>query len=230
VILSITMILILALLAVTTTAWLSVYESGFANLHSSIHPKYSRSCNQDGRTRGIAIADSSLVLAITTKTLGFGSFEESFVSTTELHSTSPVHVDYYKEEDMIQPVSKNDVLCFLFLETNDDAHFNHGETCVPVVAGNIVSFDGSTPHNTVIRSGSVSLLGPLNAEELGWTVGRELLHNAVTPTSAPTSAPTNATVPTSATPTAPTPASSASTVGLGFAAIFGLVLIGYLLV
>jgi len=51
------------------------------------------------------------------------------------------------------------------LETNPDAHFDVDETCLPIVRGAMIVFDGRSPHNTVLRSSptvkgaGVSLIG-----------------------------------------------------------------------
>ena len=51
------------------------------------------------------------------------------------------------------------------LETNPDAHFDVDETCLPIVRGAMIVFDGRSPHNTVLRSlptvkgAGVSLIG-----------------------------------------------------------------------
>ena len=41
-----------------------------------------------------------------------------------------------------------------YLETDDD------ELCIPLVEGSAVSFNGGLPHRTVVKSGSVKLVGP----------------------------------------------------------------------
>ena len=60
---------------------------------------------------------------------------------------------------------------FIFGNTNDDAYFetDDGELCVPAVKGTLLSFDGSIPHRTVMKSGHIELIGPflLSSKVLG---------------------------------------------------------------
>jgi len=86
-------------------------------------------------------------------------FGDAVVPLTEFYETSPVHTDSFDKDTI---VTSEDVIAFMFLNTNDDAHFNHGDSCVPVKKGNLVKFDGSNVHNTVVTSGYVKLLGPMD--------------------------------------------------------------------
>ena len=52
---------------------------------------------------------------------------------------------------------------FVFLESNPDAYFSWGDYSFPVEKGNMVVFDGSVPHQTIIHKGTVQLLGPFDA-------------------------------------------------------------------
>ncbi len=57
---------------------------------------------------------------------------------------------------------------FYVLNDNPDAHFemNDDELCIPVVKGTFVTFNGRTPHHTVITDGFVDLLGPFDLHSL----------------------------------------------------------------
>eukprot|EP00978_Attheya_sp_CCMP212_P021561 scaffold63092_cov45-Attheya_sp.AAC.1 len=48
------------------------------------------------------------------------------------------------------------------MNTNEDAYFDHGDTSVPIVEGSLVHFQGGKPHNTVVNSGFVNMLGPFD--------------------------------------------------------------------
>merc|ERR1712014_323568 len=43
-------------------------------------------------------------------------------------------------------------VAFLPLETNPNAHFEIEDTCLPIKEGDMVVFNGRSPHRTVIRS------------------------------------------------------------------------------
>lgn len=75
-----------------------------------------------------------------------------------LTHTSPAHSDHYLDSKEV--VNGNNQVAFIMLNSNHDACFQHGETSVPVIEGNLVHFDGKMEHNTVINSGFVHLLGP----------------------------------------------------------------------
>ncbi len=79
-------------------------------------------------------------------------------------------------------VSSMETVAFLPLDTNPDSYFDYNDECVPLVKGSLVRFDGSVAHNTIIKSGSVRLLGPFNLESM--------TRVEIAPTSSPTDAPT----------------------------------------
>jgi len=100
----------------------------------------------------------------------FLNADDEFVMTTKtLTSMSDIHVDYYPasaEKSSHEPVSDDELVAFLMMNDNDDAHFVHGSTSVPVKAGNLVSFNGNVMHHTVVNSGSVKLLCPISVNSL----------------------------------------------------------------
>ncbi|KAL3776135.1 hypothetical protein ACHAW5_003253 [Stephanodiscus triporus] len=118
-----------------------------------------------------------------------GNTQEPVTRLRLMTESSALHVDRYHSGRQGSP----DCVGFVFLNTNPDAHFVHGESSVPVVEGRMVLFDGGIPHNTIVNSGSVKLLGPFDAKEF-----RGVGHGQCYP---PTSAPTTA-APTTAAPIA----------------------------
>jgi hypothetical protein len=148
------------------------------------------SCSEPGKRRGKAHLSPSLVSTLQQKmnivfsplTAASSMDEGRTVSTTLLTATSVRHVD--------RPPSKNNDDChdpqhhhhhhhqvvddhqaaistrvaFVVLNTNPHAYFDYGEDgmSIPIVEGNLVHFDGTIPHHTVIHSGSVQLLGPFD--------------------------------------------------------------------
>jgi len=71
-------------------------------------------------------------------------------------STKP-HIDYEQEGKVV----KDDVM-FITLNSNPEAHFNHGGNSLPAVAGRLVRFAGNAVHGTTLNSGDVRLLGPFS--------------------------------------------------------------------
>jgi len=71
--------------------------------------------------------------------------------------TTEPHVDAYTESG---DAVVDEFVSFIFLNTNPDAEFVHGDQSVPVEAGKLVTFPGDEAHNTVIRRGLVQIAGP----------------------------------------------------------------------
>jgi hypothetical protein len=85
-----------------------------------------------------------------------------FTETTQLHRDT-----YLNEQGLRQGVGESDngMVGFIFRNTNEDAHFEtdadgDGGFCFPAVEGTFMSFDGSIPHQTIVKSGHVELIGP----------------------------------------------------------------------
>ena len=93
--------------------------------------------------------------------------------TRILTHTSPVHSDHVPETGQVVDGDRN--VAFVMLNSNPDAYFQHGETSVPIVEGSLVSFDGRTPHNTVVNSGYVHILGPFQMGA-SWISGQSTLN------------------------------------------------------
>jgi len=71
-------------------------------------------------------------------------------------STKP-HIDYEAEGKVVE-----DDVMFITLNSNPEAHFNHGGNSLPAVAGRLVRFAGNAVHGTTLNSGDVRLLGPFS--------------------------------------------------------------------
>jgi len=95
---------------------------------------------------------------------GGASFQE--VQTLHLTKTSARHVDCTMtvEGDKVtsHPLEKSDGLTSFYVQQADDAYLetDDDELCIPLVEGSAVSFNGGLPHRTVVKSGSVKLVGP----------------------------------------------------------------------
>ena len=97
-----------------------------------------------------------------------GAGEGAVIQTTFLTATSDRHVDHLPadESGVRRPVPKGERVAFLPLETNDDAYFDVEDICVPIEEGNLIQFDGGSPHHTVVKSGTVSLIGPFHTKTM----------------------------------------------------------------
>jgi len=82
----------------------------------------------------------------------------AFVATKLLTETSQVHTDHHEASGQL--VGEDTEIGFVILNSNPDAFFKFGETEIPIVKNTLVHFKGRYPHNTVINSGEVKLLGP----------------------------------------------------------------------
>jgi len=115
--------------------------------------------NYNGRRQGVA----DLPLAIARRmheALGKKdcvSFDDDKIPvvTSLISKTTTVHKDHHRDGHLAA-----EQVGFVFLNDNEDASFVHGNEQVPVRSGNMVAFQGDIPHNTVVRSGNVQLLGP----------------------------------------------------------------------
>ena len=79
------------------------------------------------------------------------------VRTSLIDRSTHEHVDHYSNGEKV-----HEDVGFVFLNSNPDAHFQHGKDTVPIKAGNLVTFKGDVTHNTVVKSGQVHLLGPFD--------------------------------------------------------------------
>ena len=131
--------------------------------------------------RGKAHLSPSFVHSIKNKMGIVSSFHNSLTADSETGvlvgthlytETTPVHRDHYPadKDGKRLPVREDREVAFVFLNSNPDAYFQHGDMSVPVVKGSLVYFNGRVAHNTVVNSGVVHLLGPF---EVGPLMGSE---------------------------------------------------------
>ena len=91
---------------------------------------------------------------------GDTSFER--FQTKHLSKSSKLHKDCTRNGE--EEIPMDGPTGFFFRNTNPDAYFEtyDGNLCIPIIEGNFVHFDGNKPHRTVINSGHVDLLGPID--------------------------------------------------------------------
>ena len=58
--------------------------------------------------------------------------------------------------------SDESLVAFYVHEATDDSYFqtDDDELCIPFVEGSAVYFNGGLPHNSIVKSGAVKLVGP----------------------------------------------------------------------
>ena len=95
----------------------------------------------------------------------------SVLPLTTVTGTTDEHVDHLRAgEGPIVPA--DEVVAFVFLNTNPDAHFELDGECIPVIKNNLVAFNGGhSKHHTVVNGGEVRLLGPFHAKSMEPTTG-----------------------------------------------------------
>jgi len=124
----------------------------------------------DNRRHGRALAKTHFVRRL--QEVGAVSLEQDSaeIKTSVLTQTSKPHIDVvYPDEGGMRKVGSDDNVVFIFLNDNPDAKFVFGDEIVPVVAGNMVTFNGhQVQHNTVVENGEVHLLGPFESRRLQW--------------------------------------------------------------
>ncbi|EJK58286.1 hypothetical protein THAOC_21603 [Thalassiosira oceanica] len=143
---------------------------------------------ENPKRRGQAWVPTSVASYIQTAALGagrgdttssielgiFGSSEarrqatetSSFFLLTTVTGTTDEHVDHHEAGDG-HTVPTDDVVAFVFLNTNPDAFFELDGNCVPVVENSLVAFNGGqSKHRTVVNGGEVRLLGPFHAKSM----------------------------------------------------------------
>ena len=74
-----------------------------------------------------------------------------------MHSTTDVHTDINNGR---APVGKQQASTIIFLNTNENAIFVHGDEAIPVEAGTLINFQADEPHHTVIEDGYVQVMVP----------------------------------------------------------------------
>lgn len=129
----------------------------------------------DNRRHGRTLVESHFVRRLEESgAVASGQVASAELKTSILTQTSRPHKDIaYPESGGKEKIGAEDQVVFVFLNDNPNARFVFGEQVVPVVAGNMVTFDGhQQEHNTVVESGEVHLLGPFESRRLQ-TVGED---------------------------------------------------------
>ena len=173
--------------------------------HQAIEPSVSiveEAIIRGGRLRGKARLSRSLINSVNDvfhlpRTNAMEYDEATLFNTQVIDATTDKHVDSYLVPDGERRLVENDKrVAFVFLNTNQDAHFVHDDVSVPVVEGTLVHFNGAIPHHTIVNSGVVRLLGPIYSNEFTATVGTSSsapsLSSAPSSEALPTKAPTKA--------------------------------------
>jgi hypothetical protein len=150
-------------------------DDGFSPIYEHDKPAIAES--SPGRRRvGTASLSSSFVHKIRTfaglvfDTNGHRQgLREALVPITLITSTTDSHVDtlgdkedWCDDEHFFKRSPVKGRVGFVALETNLDAYFLHGDVSILIEKGSFIHFDGGVPHNTVVNSGSVKLLGPFH--------------------------------------------------------------------
>lgn len=165
---------LVALLAATTVSAFPMASTQVThNFLSPIQVSALASAEIDGASIGKffgqALLDQDTVLrlprdhTIPVKTTADGRIP---IMTSVLTESSPKHIDCHMAEERDFALLNEDHVGFVFLNTNPNAHFSHGDAVIPVQAGTLVTFPGSVEHHTVIHSGSVHLAGPFHLDSV----------------------------------------------------------------
>ena len=96
----------------------------------------------------------------------------NFLITSKISKTTRRHTDKYRGTNGVTYPIGEASTGFIILNDNPHAHFDYEETSVPIKKGSLVVFKGGRPHNTVVRSGSVDLLGPFEGSWFSEVGGR----------------------------------------------------------
>jgi len=125
---------------------------------------------QDNRRLGRAHAESDLIRRLEDAGAVAPGQESAHIRTSLLTESSAPHTDIgLPEEGGMFELGEDDNVVFVFLNDNPDAKFIFGDESVPVVAGNMVAFNGhQVEHSTVVEKGEVHLLGPFESRNLGY--------------------------------------------------------------
>jgi hypothetical protein len=131
-----------------------------------------KATTRGGKLRGKAMLSRSLTNAVTDLIGSDMQYDETLlVNTQVIDATTDKHVDNYLVPDGEHCLVENDKrVAFVFLNTNPNAHFLHDDVSVPVVEGTLVHFNGAVPHQTIVNSGVVRLLGPIYSNDFTATV------------------------------------------------------------
>lgn len=90
------------------------------------------------------------------------SYHVAQVQTLYLTESSDRHTDSSLEGPLNPSDPNGSLTAFYVQESTADAYFDidDDEMCIPFVEGNVIYFNGGLPHNSVVKSGAVKLVGP----------------------------------------------------------------------
>ena len=90
------------------------------------------------------------------------SYHVAQVQTLYLTESSVRHTDSSLEGPLNSSDPNGSLTAFYVQESTADAYFDidDDEMCIPFVEGNVIYFNGGLPHNSVVKSGAVKLVGP----------------------------------------------------------------------
>jgi hypothetical protein len=91
------------------------------------------------------------------------------VNIKKMTETTNPHADHFVMRHDRKLVE--DAVAFIMMNTNNDAKFVHGNEEISIQAGNLISFQGSIQHNTVVKKGHVTIAGPFHVRSME-SVGR----------------------------------------------------------
>mmetsp|Transcript_13060 Transcript_13060/g.16649 ORF Transcript_13060/g.16649 Transcript_13060/m.16649 type:complete len:308 (-) Transcript_13060:198-1121(-) len=90
------------------------------------------------------------------------SFHDVHVQTLYLTESSVRHTDVRVEGRTPLEDSDESLTAFYVQESTADAYFetDDDELCIPYVEGSAIYFNGGLPHQSIVKSGAVKLVGP----------------------------------------------------------------------
>eukprot|EP00984_Skeletonema_dohrnii_P019361 scaffold9217_cov150-Skeletonema_dohrnii-CCMP3373.AAC.7 len=90
------------------------------------------------------------------------SFHDHDVQTLYLTESSVRHTDVRVEGRTPLEDSEESLTAFYVQESTADAYFetDDDELCIPYVEGSAIYFNGGLPHQSIVKSGAVKLVGP----------------------------------------------------------------------
>ncbi len=146
------------------------------------------------------------------------SYHDAQVQTLYLTGSSRRHTDSRIEG--MTPLNPNEpdgsLTAFYVQESTADAYFDTDDDgmCIPYVEGSAIYFNGGLPHNSIVKSGAVKLVGPFllsSLEAVGGGFPPPSALPSALPTSIPSAAPSKApSVLPSTSPVPPTPGTKSS--------------------
>ena len=131
---------------------------------SSSDASSNRPYHEDGRVYGKASVFPAFIRKmqqVTGKLVNLPDEDAQAVQTLYLTESSRRHTDV-RVNGMAPVDSQDSLVAFYVHEAAADSHFetDDDELCIPFVEGSAVYFNGGLPHNSIVKSGAVKLVGP----------------------------------------------------------------------